>query len=271
MSYSIQVENLKKSYNNNVVLKGVSFNVMKGEIFALLGVNGAGKTTTLECIEGLRKYDSGTIKVNGKMGIQLQTASIPEHMRAMEAVRLFAKWNRVLPDKSMLENLGIYDLEKKEYGEMSTGQKRRLHLALALVRDPDIVFLDEPTAGLDVEGRILLHDEIRKLSKRGKTIIMASHDMAEVESLCNRIAILRDGKIAFVGTPEELSDYMAQQSTIHIKTNLGTDSFVSDDISETLIMQLVTYKQKGIKVLDVKVDRGTLEEHFISLSRGESV
>lgn len=271
MSYAIKVDELKKSYNNHTVLKGLNFSVNKGEIFALLGVNGAGKTTTLECIEGLRKYDSGSIKVNGKMGIQLQAASIPEHMRAMEAVRLFAKWNRVAVDRSMLKALGIVELARKQYGEMSTGQKRRLHLALALVRDPEIVFLDEPTAGLDVEARIFLHTEIRKLRELGKTIIMASHDMAEVESLCDRIAILKDGNVAFLGTAEELTNHMGQQCTIQIKTVQGIESFVSDNISETLLTQLERYKQSRVSVLDVKVDRGTLEEHFINISRGEII
>ena len=191
MRYAIEVKELKKNYGSHTVLKGINFNVIKGESFALLGINGAGKTTTLECIEGLKKYDSGNIIVNGKMGIQLQSASLPEHIRAMEAVWLFAKWNKVKINDSMLTSLGIAEFGKKQYLELSTGQKRRLHLALALIPDPEIIFLDEPTAGLDVEGRILLHEEIRKLKEQGKTIIMSSHDMAEVESLCDRIAILK--------------------------------------------------------------------------------
>lgn len=205
MRYAIEVKELKKNYGSHTVLKGINFNVIKGESFALLGINGAGKTTTLECIEGLKKYDSGNIIVNGKMGIQLQSASLPEHIRAMEAVWLFAKWNKVKINDSMLTSLGIAEFGKKQYLELSTGQKRRLHLALALIPDPEIIFLDEPTAGLDVEGRILLHEEIRKLKEQGKTIIMSSHDMAEVESLCDRIAILKDGHIAFIGNPEELT------------------------------------------------------------------
>ncbi len=211
MSYAIQVNGLKKSYGNHTVLKGLDFHVLKGENFALLGVNGAGKTTALECIEGLRKYDSGNIFVNGKMGIQLQTASLPDHIRAMEAVWLFAKWNKVKIDNIMLEVLGVNEFARKQYIELSTGQKRRLHLALALIRNPEIIFLDEPTAGLDVEGRILLHEEIRKLKERGKTIIMSSHDMSEVESLCDRIAILKDGNIAFIGT---VSDFNKEKVTL---------------------------------------------------------
>lgn len=271
MSYAIQVEELRKSYDSNNVLKGLTFNVVKGEIFALLGVNGSGKTTTLECIEGLRKYDSGNIKVNGKMGIQLQASSLPENIRGMEAVKLFAKWNKVELDYSLLESLGINEIEKKQYVEMSTGQKRRIHLAIALVHNPDIVFLDEPTAGLDVEARRYLHEEIRKLQKRGKTIIMASHDMAEVESLCDRIAILRDGKIGFIGTADQLTEKVGHRSTIHIETDQGNASFESSDIGETLLRELEKYKKEGATILDVKVDRGTLEEHFIDISRGNGV
>lgn len=159
MSYSIQVDCLVKNYGANRVLKGLTFQVEKGEIFALLGVNGAGKTTTLECMEKLRTYDGGSITINGRMGIQLQSASLPSHIKPMEAIRLFAMWNKVKPNKEMLEALGIDELGKKQYVQLSTGQNRRLHLALALTGDPEILFLDEPTAGLDVEGRVSLHDQ----------------------------------------------------------------------------------------------------------------
>ncbi|MDD5935521.1 MAG: ABC transporter ATP-binding protein [Clostridiales bacterium] len=268
MNYAIQVEQLRKSYGNRTVLKGLNFNVEKGEIFALLGVNGAGKTTTFECIEGLRKYDSGKITINGKMGIQLQAASLPENMKAMEAINLFAKWNKVSVDPSMLTALGIDQLAKKQYREMSTGQKQRLHLALALVRDPEIIFLDEPTAGLDVEGRLDLHEQIRKLKAQGKTIILASHDMAEVEALCDRIGILRDGMIAFIGTPEELTEELGERYSIEIRTERGVDHLECDDIADTMLVQLEKYKQQQIRVLDIKIDRGTLEQHFIDISKG---
>ena len=197
MKDAIEVSGLKKSYGSNMVLRGLDFQIKQGEIFALLGVNGAGKTTTLECIEGLRKYDEGTIIVNGKTGIQLQSSSLPIHIKPMEAIKLFAKWNHTYIDDAMLKALGIKEMKESQYIELSTGQKRRLHLALALISNPDIIFLDEPTAGLDVEGRLSLHEEIRKLKSQGKTIVLASHDMAEVETLCDRIAILNSGKIVF--------------------------------------------------------------------------
>lgn len=268
MNFAIQIDRLKKSYGDHTVLKGVTFNVIKGEIFALLGVNGAGKTTALECMEGLRKYDSGSIVVNGRMGIQLQSTSLPAHIKPMEAVRLFAGWNKAKIDDSMLSALGMNELTKKQYVELSTGQKRRLHLALALISDPDIVFLDEPTAGLDVEGRIALHDQIRKLRAQGKTIILASHDMTEVESLCDRIAILNDGNIVFFGTVAELTAKIGKRYTLHIKTEQGDESIESDNIGDTMLTLLESFKQRGIAVLDIKIDRGTLEQLFIEIARG---
>ncbi len=269
MNNAIQINGLTKSYGNHVVLKGLDFSVRQGEIFALLGVNGVGKTTALECIEGLKKYDSGDITINGKMGIQLQSASLPEHIKAMEAVRLFAKWNKVAINKDMLDTLGISELATKQYYQLSTGQKRRLHLALALISNPDIIFLDEPTAGLDVEGRVSLHEQIRQLKSQGKTIILASHDMTEVESLCDRIAILTDGTIAFIGTTWELSSKVGKYYNISIRTNEGTENFESDNIGETLLMLLEHYKEKGAAILDIQVDRGSLEQHFIKIAKGE--
>lgn len=270
MNSAIQVRGLKKSYDSNIVLNGLNFQIEKGEIFALLGVNGAGKTTALECIEGLRKYDSGTIMVNGKMGIQLQSSSLPAHSKPMEAIKLFAKWNRTKIDDTMLNTLGMKEFEKNQYMQLSTGQKRRLHLALALIGNPDIIFLDEPTAGLDVEGRVSLHEQIRKLKLQGKTIVLASHDMAEVETLCDRIAILNSGNIAFCGTASELTDKVGRKYFILIKTEQGDNTFETDNIESTLIALLSDLKQKGIRVLDIKVDRGTLEQHFIEIARRES-
>lgn len=269
MDYAIEVNSLKKSYGNNLILKGLDFCVKKGEVFALLGVNGAGKTTTLECIEGLRKYDSGSININGNAGIQLQSGSLPDHIRPMEAIRLFALWSKTTADEAMLDALGIREMKKKQYTQLSTGQKRRLHLALALISRPDIVFLDEPTAGLDVEGRILLHEQIRRLKAEGKTIILASHDMAEVEALCDRIAILNNGHIVFLGTVQELSDTISKSFHIYIKTQQDEQNLQTDNIAKTLLAILEDYKNKGIEVLDVKIDRGTLEQHFIDIARSD--
>lgn len=270
MNSVIQVRGLKKSYDTNIVLNGLDFEIEKRETFALLGINGAGKTTALECIEGLRKYDGGTIAVSGKMGIQLQSSALPAHIKPMEAVRLFSKWNKSKIDFAMLNALGIKEIENKQYVQLSIGQKRRLHLALALIGNPDIIFLDEPTAGLDVEGRISLHEQIRKLKTQGKTIILASHDMAEVETLCDRIAILNNGNIAFCGTASELTDTLGEKYFIHIKTQQGNRTFETDNIEDTLISLLNDLKQKEIHILDIKVDRGTLEQHFIEMARRDT-
>ena len=267
MNTAIQIKNLKKQYGNQLVLNGISFEVKQGEIFALLGVNGAGKTTTLECMEGLKKYESGTIQVNGTVGIQLQSASLPKHIKAKEAIQLFAKWNKAQIDDEILANFGINRFAEKQYHQLSTGQKRRLHLVLALLRNPDILFLDEPTAGLDLEGRASLHEQIRQLKAKGVTIILASHDMAEVECLCDRIAILNKGNLAFVGTLEQLHQTVSKQYCITITTNRKTEHYPSEHISETLLPLLAQYQAQGIEVLDIQVNRGSLEQHFIKFAK----
>ena len=269
MNYAIEVCDLKKSYRHNMVLHGLSFYIEKGESFALLGVNGAGKTTTLECMEGLRSYDAGSVKNDGKMGIQLQSSSLPAHIKPMEAIKLVSKWNRSAVDPAILDALGIKNIEKKQYAQLSTGQKRRLHLALALIGNPDILFLDEPTAGLDVEGRVTLHEQIRKLQAQGKTIVLASHDMAEVEVLCDRLAILYRGQIAFCGMAMELAETVGKKYVIHVKTDAGDSTYETDTIEDTLSSLIRELKRTGSHLLDIKVDRGTLEQHFIELARRE--
>lgn len=278
MGVAIQIDNLIKSYGANTVIKDISFAVNRGEIFALIGTNGAGKTTILECIEGIRKYDRGNIMVNGNIGVQLQSASLPANIKAIEAYQLFCKWNKVQVNFELFNVFELAQLKNQQYKEMSTGQKRRLHLALALIGNHDIIFLDEPTAGLDVEGRVSMHAQIRKLKEQGKTIIMATHDMAEVESLCDRIAILKDGKIAFTGTVAELTSEMGAQCRIYIKTEKplqNADSeqgywvFTSANIGDTLLELLEICKQTQNVVLDVKIEKATLEQKFMDIARGD--
>lgn len=270
MKNAIEVYGLKKSYGNRQVLKGLTFQVRRGEIFALLGTNGAGKTTALECMEGLRSYEAGRIIREGKTGVQLQSSSLPEHIRPLEAVRLFAAWNHTSPSPFVLETLGIPKFCKKQYRHLSTGQKRRLHLALALTGDPDLLFLDEPAAGLDVEGRANLHDLIRLLKSRGKTILLASHDMNEVESLCDRMAILKDGLLAFTGTAPELSEKLGHRYNIFIRTSAGTEQFETADIQETLSHLLAKCRETGAVIADLHVDRGSLEQHFMQIAKEET-
>lgn len=277
MGVAIKVNHLTKSYGSNIVIKDISFTVNQGEIFGLLGTNGAGKTTTLECIEGLRRYDSGDIKVVGSVGIQLQSSSLPENIKAIEAYHLFSKWNKVKVNPGLFNDIGLKHLKNKRYKEMSTGQKRRLHLALALMGSPDIIFLDEPTAGLDVEGRVALHRQILKLKEEGKTIMIASHDMAEVERLCDRIAILKDGKIAFLGKTTEITNEIGGRCRIYIKTKNPLDTsydqdgygvFTSENIGDTLLEVLENCKETQNTVLDVKIERATLEHRFMEIAKG---
>lgn len=285
MEYAILVEDLVKRYGSNTVIKGISFAVPRGEIFALLGTNGAGKTTTLECIEGLRQYDSGNIKVNGRFGVQLQSTSLPGNILASEAYQLFYKWKKEPVRYDLFNAFELAQLKGRQYRELSTGQKRRLHLALALIGSPDIVFLDEPTAGLDVEGRSALHDQIRRLRGEGRTIIMASHDMAEVESLCQQIAILKDGKIAAKGSPAELTSYIGARRRILVKTErplVGPDGpvpteteqgysvFIASDLGSSLLQILEACQRTANPVLDIRIEHATLEQTFLSIARDNS-
>lgn len=286
MRTKIQVSNLQKSYNDNMVLKGISFEVSEGSIFALLGTNGAGKTTTLECMEGLRRYDDGEILIDGKIGVQLQSSSLPDGMKCSEALKLFTKWKNSSVNTDFIDRLGLKSILKKQYKEMSTGQKRRLHLALAVIGNPDIIFLDEPTAGLDVEGRVSLHKEIRKLKSAGRTIIMATHDMAEVEALCDKLAILKDGKIIFMGTVNELRNEMKSTYKIRLKLSspLPSDelsfssyieqlqdyhSFEVTKIDDGLLELITLAKNNNIIIHDIQVEHASLEKCFIDITKEE--
>lgn len=286
MNDAIQVRNLQKSYGSKKVLRDLTFDVNCGEIFALLGINGAGKTTTLECIEGLRQYDGGTIAVNGRCGVQLQSSSLPGTMKAAEALTLFSKWQKTKVDDTYLERLGVQSFIHKQYAQLSTGQKRRLHLALALLGNPDIIILDEPTAGLDVEGRVAIHREILKLKEQGKTIILASHDMAEVEELCDRIGILKKGILAFLGTPSKLTEAektlfllkvrftspveFAENSVL--KVGCGDDgycTFRTENLEDTLAFIIENVKAQGSAMSDIHVERAGIEERFLEIAKEE--
>lgn len=281
---AIEVSNLTKSYGKTEVLHGISFSIQQGEIFALLGVNGAGKTTALECMEGLRRYEQGEIKIKGGIGIQLQSSSLPKNMKGKEAVRFFSKWKHVNPDEKILRAVGADTLLNKQYGDMSTGQKRRLHLALSMLGEPDILFLDEPTAGLDVEGRAALHGELRRLKRQGKTIVLASHDMSEVEQLCDRAAILKDGKIETIGAPAELvqdyqggfllqlrfsspPDLQAIGHCTYVNDDCGYWTFETEDLAGALEEIAVLSKRQGISIRDVRLKQESLEDRFLAIAK----
>jgi ABC-2 type transport system ATP-binding protein len=293
---AVTVKNLTKKYGENTVLKGIDLKIEHGEIFGILGANGAGKTTTLECIEGLRRYDSGEISVSGnapgsaKMrastGVQLQSASLPPNITAKEAITLYCKWRGIPADIQLLDVFGMEGLYDKQYKTMSAGQKRRLHLSLSCVDSPEIIFLDEPTAGLDVEWRVTLHKEIKKLNEKGVTVVFSSHDMAEIEELCDRIAIIIGGRIAFTGTPYEITAAHNQTSRVSVKTNAGIkgakfslsaykgenegyELYEMDNLGDGLIELLQYIKQTGDEVIDLRIDHPSLEEKFIEIIKGE--
>ncbi len=284
METAVEIKEVSKSYGAHQVLCGLSFSVKRGEIFAILGANGAGKTTTLECIEGIRKYEQGEINVRGKIGVQLQSSSLPKHIKAIEAMQLFAKWNGSEPDADRLERLGVTAFQRKMYKELSTGQKRRLHLAIAMLGNPDIVILDEPTAGLDVEGRTALHTEIRSMKAQGKTILLASHDMSEVEQLCDRIAILKDGTAAFIGTSGDLTSrwqtdhriYMRLSDPLHTTglkhcayqtAEQGYFVFQAENLTNALSELSGEAQKQSVSILDVKVERASLEQSFMDIAQ----
>lgn len=283
---AITVSNLTKSYGEHIVLKGVSFSIQQGEIFGLLGKNGAGKTTTLECIEGLRTYE-GNITLHGSCGVQLQSSSLPSAMKAKEAIQFFGKWKKAPIDESYLNRIGVTPFLNKQYQQLSTGQKRRLNLAIAMLNNPDILFLDEPTAGLDVEGRASLHEEIRRLKNLGKTIIIASHDMAEVEDLCDRIAIMKEGSILFMGNPQDLQQHQQHEFMIEfifekaldlsgivhgeVITHQETRYCVATAHLNDAILEIVGIaKEQGNELLTIKVQQDNLEQKFLSVIKENS-
>jgi ABC-2 type transport system ATP-binding protein len=272
---AITVQDLHKSYGKNEVLKGISFTVKTGEIFAVLGVNGAGKTTLLEIIEGLRAKDGGEILIRDTphagglslLGVQLQSSTLPAQIKVREALKLYALWNQRGAKPSPLYRFGLESVKNKYYKDLSTGWKRRLHLALAIQSDPDIVILDEPTAGLDVEARAALHTEIRALKAAGKTIILASHDMAEVEALCDRLVMLRGGQIAFGGTVNEFTAVNKGKFKVHIKlAGGGYTVYEIGNLNAELSALLERTRAGGGQIADLKIERPTLEDSFLSIA-----
>lgn len=300
----IEVNQFTKRYQDFLAVDQISFSVIEGEIFGLLGPNGAGKTSTLECLEGLRKPDGGSIKVAGVVpsagfhklknliGVQLQSSSLPESITPVEAIRLFSAYHGVEPRFELLDRLGLKEKRSAQYYELSTGQQRRLALALAIMHQPRVLFLDEPTAGLDVSTRSLLHEMMKELQEGGTTIILATHDMAEAEQLSDRVAILLNGKIVKCGTPLEITAAGAGLTKISVRTKaltlpLSTDAFpavshaisreeyqvyFSTDIGPTLSALIAYLDRSEDTLLDLRVERPSLEDRFLEITEtgGES-
>jgi ABC-2 type transport system ATP-binding protein len=226
----LHVENLTKRYGDVEAVRGISFEVAEGEVFGLLGPNGAGKTSTIEILEGLRNADSGNVSVCGydpqrnpeelkrEIGATLQSTALPEKLRVMEALRLFASFykRRRNPD-DLLKRFGLEEKRNAFYGQLSGGQKQRLALAIALVNDPKVVFLDEPTAGLDPQVRREIYDIIEELRRDKKTIVLTTHYIEEAERLCDRVAIVDHGKVIAQGTPRELKQASMDKTRIEVR------------------------------------------------------
>ena len=226
----IQVENLYKNYGPVEALRGVTFAVEEGEVFGLLGPNGAGKTSTIEILEGMRTADRGVARVCGldpieddskfklKIGAVLQSTALPDKLRVKEAIELFASFysNRADTD-FLLKRFQLTEKEDAFYSQLSGGQKQRLALAMALVNNPQVVFLDEPTAGLDPQVRREIYDIIEELKKDKKTVLITTHYIEEAERLCDRVAIVDHGRVMAMGTPRELKQRSAGTTRIEVR------------------------------------------------------
>ena len=213
----IQVRNLRKTYGDVTAVDGISFDVAEGEIFGLVGPNGAGKTTTIEILEGLRRPSSGSVSVLGmdpsaerraiteRIGVQLQESALPARLRVEEALTLFESlYRRHLKVDSLLELMSLTEKRKTAFAKLSGGQKQRLFIALALVNEPEMVFLDELTTGLDPQARRSMWDLVRQIRDRGRTVVLTTHYMEEAERLCDRVMIVDRGRIVAMDTPGAL-------------------------------------------------------------------
>jgi len=293
----IRVKEFRKVYGDFVAVSGISFEVHRGEIFGLLGPNGAGKTSTLECLDGIRKSDGGTLDVLGVnpnrephklrdlMGVQLQTCGLPATMKVKEAMKFFCAYHRVAPRYDLLDRLGLREKGSTQYQQLSTGLQRRLALALAIAHEPPVLILDEPTAGLDVESRTELHTIMSELKNQGTSILLATHDMAEAEKMTDRIAILLKGKMVAAGTPRELTaagsgltkiSVHTEESVLHgngvfpavsQKMVQGEYSvYFSSDPGSTVIAILEYINSHADKLVDLRVERPSLEERFLEIT-----
>jgi ABC-2 type transport system ATP-binding protein len=227
----IHVSGVRKTYGRTVAVDDVSFDVADGEIFGLIGPNGAGKTTTMECVEGLRTPDRGTISVLGldpfrdvyklqtRIGVQLQQAQLQKRIKVWEAVHLWASlYPKTVDGDRLLEQLGLADKRHAWFMTLSGGQKQRLFIALALINDPELVFLDELTTGLDPQARRAIWELVRDIRERGKTVFLTTHLMEEAEKLCDRVAIIEHGRVIDIDTPQGLVDRHCPDRTVMLAT-----------------------------------------------------
>ena len=299
---AVDVRELCKHYGDTVAVDGLSFAVPRGSIYGLLGPNGAGKTTTLECIEGLRPPDGGSISVMGidptahpgrlwdAIGVQLQESGLPGTMTARDAVKFFCRYHKQRPRYETLERFGVSEHMDKQYANLSTGQRRRLAIALAVAHEPKLLFLDEPTAGLDVQSRLELHTLMRELRDEGISIVLSTHDMAEAEKLCDTIGILIKGRLAIEGTPSRITAAEDRRTKIRVASALSSISRVEPEIAgavatesedgyaafwsetpaETVTGILEFLKEQNDELVDLRVERPSLEDRFMEITSGST-
>jgi ABC-2 type transport system ATP-binding protein len=294
----LSVQNFRKTYGSFTAVDDVSFQVQPGQIFGLLGPNGAGKTTTLECLEGIRKPDSGTLNVMGVnpsqeprrlrtlIGVQLQTSSLPANMTVREAMKFFSAYHDIAPRYELIDRLGLGEKMNSQYSQLSTGQQRRLALALAVAHQPPVLILDEPTAGLDVGSRSDLHKLMAELREQGISILLATHDMAEAEKMADCLAIMLKGKIVAQGTPRQITStgegytrvsIRTEESVLHrnqrdfpavqqqsIKEDYAV--YFSTDPGKTVAALLAYVEANSDRLIDLRVERPSLEERFIEIT-----
>jgi ABC-2 type transport system ATP-binding protein len=302
--FDIQVKNVYKSYGNIKALKNVSFNVKKGEIFGLLGPNGAGKTTILSIIECLRQQDSGSVSVlnmdtrtkanniKRKIGVQLQNTSLIPDLKVFEQIQLYAKLYQKRMDKNkitrLLEEVGLTKKAEILPGKLSGGQRQRLALAIALINDPEILFLDEPTVGLDPQSRHKLWDIILDFHKKGRTIVLTTHYIEEAENLCHQVGIIEHGKLISIGSPRALVKQLNGLSTIILSSNHSLDALKTfsneiesqykkntikietKDIINTLSSLIDLIKKHNISIDELNIKHPNLEDLFLELT-GRSI
>lgn len=304
----IQVEGLQKRYGSFTAVDGIDFEVKQGEIFGLLGPNGAGKTTTIEMIEGLRKPDGGRAIVAGYdtkhqlkqvkevIGIQLQSTSLFELLHVDEIVRMYASFYKdTVPIAPLLESVNLQEKLHDRVKNLSGGQKQRLAIALALVNDPKVVFLDEPTTGLDPQARRSLWDIIVRLKEQGKTVVLSTHYMDEAHILCDRICLMDRGKIIALDTPRELIHRLDTESAVEfrIPEELGVSAeriqklietleqevavqriekhndlivLYTNDLQAALTRTIAVVSEQGIQTKDLQTRTATLEDVFIQMT-----
>jgi ABC-2 type transport system ATP-binding protein len=300
MSRKVLVRDLRKRYGDIEAARGVSFEIEDGEIFGLLGPNGAGKTTTIECVIGLREPDGGDIEVCGidarrrprevkqHIGAALQTTALQDKITPREALTLFGSfYRRRTAPQPLLDRFALADKSDAPFDTLSGGQRQRLALALAFVNEPDLVFLDEPTAGLDPQSRRDLHGEIAAMKRDGHTVLLTTHDIDEAEQLCDRVGIIDRGQIVAMGGPRELTAKSRAAQSVSLVTavpfsrsllerisgveDLACDGararFRTGSVNRTLAELTRLLEAHGVEPLELHVRKASLEDVFLDLTR----